>query len=251
MLIHMLVSLLRKRKFTGAKMDVSDQESKDSVARDVEMLSEHAAEDEVSSSSSSESEDEGVTPASFYGNYEMIPDSEGEAAEDDLLSYERLAEQEGLSHLTRTVPLGSRLEPLGTVTSLVDKLLILRPADCNKLADIDTLVVRADDLAVVGKVLEVFGPVHAPFYSVLCHPEYLAEGILQAGQLLSHLPDHSRIVPTAELRAQKCYDGEDGSGNAGGRDEEFYSDDEAEAAARRQRKPKRKTADLEPGELSE
>ena len=189
-------------------------------------------------------------PASFFGTYETAQecsDLEVDPEEGLALEYEKLAQDEGLEHLIRTVPLGSELEPLGLTLCFVEKILLLSPTDRTKLVDIDTLVVSAD-LQVVGKILEVFGPIEAPMYSVLCQPEYLEDGRLPPSQPLYYLPHQASIVQTEALKALKCTDGDGELGQ-----EEFYSDDEEEAMARRQKKQKskRQIGELEPGELDE
>ncbi len=184
-----------------------------------------------------------IVPITFYGNYEPMPESEDNEDASFALNYEQLAEQEGIKHMMRTVPLGSYMQPFSISAGFVEGILVLRPLDPTRIVDMDTLVI-ASDLRVIGKVLEVFGPVEAPLYSVLCHEEFL-NNVPNDAQLF-YLPDQAKIVQTAELKAQKCTDADE---NEVG--EEFYSDDEAEAAAKRERKPKRKAQDIEPGEIEE
>lgn len=198
-------------------------------------------------SSSSSGEDE--TPRNLFGAFDTMPCEGSDLEMDDsmMLCYEKLVEEEGLQHTIRSVPIGTRLEPLASVLDVVEKIVLMKPADKKKLVDIDTLVVRPSDLAVVGKVIEVFGPVEAPLYSVLCHPEYLSDNSFAPGTPFSYLPDQASLVDAVALRAQKITDADEVGGG-----EEFYSDDEAEAEAKRTRKPKRKlAADLEPGEIAE
>lgn len=210
---------------------------------------EHSAtlDPEMASSSSSSSGDEGV-PMDYFAAYETMPcDASDLEDEEGLgLDYDRLVTEEGLAHLLRTAPLGSRLEPLATLLEVVERIAVMRPVDPTRIVDLDTLVLRPADLTIIGKVIEVFGPVTCPLYSVLCHPEHLQDGTLTVGQCFAYLPEQASLVRMEELRAQKITDAEGGEGG-----EDFYSDDEEEAAARRQRKPKRKVADLEPGEIEE
>lgn len=203
-------------------------------------------------STSSSGEEESGLPGNFFGAFDTMPCEGSDLEMDDsmmMLSYEKLVEEEGLQHTIRSVPLGSRLEPLAKVLDVVEKIVLMQPVDKNKLVDIDTLVVRPSDLVVVGKVIEVFGPVEAPLYSILCQPEFLdmPDTFFAPGTQYSYLPDQASLVDAVALRAQKITDADEVGGG-----EEFYSDDEAEAEAKRTRKPKRKlAADLEPGEIDE
>jgi len=205
--------------------------------------------DAPSSSSSSSSSDED-TPMDYFAGYETMPCglSDGEDEEGIGQDYIRLCESEGLQYIIRSVPLGSRIEPFAAVVDVVEQIVILRPLKPAHIVDIDTLVVRPADRTVLGKVIEVFGPIESPLYSVICHAEHLTDGSIAPGVQLGYLPDQASLVQTEELRRQKITDADDALAGEG---EEFYSDDEAEAVARRQRKPKRKTVDLEPGEIAE
>lgn len=194
----------------------------------------------MDSSSDSES-----VPERFFAGYEELVMEEGgsDLDLDMAMDYDRLVEEEGLQYTLKSVPLGSRLEPFAQTIGFVEKILLLQPLDARTIVDVDTLVVGAD-LQVLGKVLEVFGPVEAPMYSVICHQEHLER--VQPGLVVHYLPDQASIVQTAQLRAQKCTDADEGE-----QGDDFYSDDEQEAAARKTRKPKRRVADLEPGEIDE
>lgn len=203
--------------------------------------------DEISSTSST-SGDEGMA-IDYFAAYDTMPcgASDMEDEEGMGMDYDRLVTEEGLAHLLRSAPLGSRLEPLATFLEVVERIAVMKPLDPTQIVDLDTLVVCPEDRAIIGKVIEVFGPVDSPLYSVLCHAEYLNDGTtLTPHRSFSFLPEQAGLVKMEELRAQKITDADEGEGG-----EDFYSDDEEEAAARRQRKPKRKAADLEPGEIEE
>lgn len=202
-----------------------------------------------SESSSLSSSDEELGP-SYLQNLSALKDmifeddlSENEMKGDDCfaLEYETLAEEEGLKYLVKSVPLDARLEAFGEATSFVEKILVVKSFRADLVVDLDALLVL-EDRRVVGKVFEVFGPVDAPLYSVLCHPEFLD---LPLGTRLYYLPDQTALVQKAELLAQKCTDADPDA-------QEEYSDDEEEARERKgRRKPKRPAADLEPGEIDE
>ena len=79
---------------------------------------------------------------------------------------------------------------------------------------------------VVGEVVEVFGPVDLPHYSLrFVHESQLTSAGLHKGTLLYALLDESEFLTTTAIASEKAYD------HAGDEEEVFYSDDEEEADA--------------------
>ncbi|XP_045071472.1 H/ACA ribonucleoprotein complex non-core subunit NAF1 [Coregonus clupeaformis] len=144
-----------------------------------------------------------------------------------------------VEELTVVLPEEAEILPLGSVTSIIQQLVIIQSLkDTPPLKD-DSVIFNSDRLAV-GKVFEVFGPVSSPFYVLRFNSE---SDITERGVKLKDsmfyapsLTDYTLYILTEQLRRLK------GSDASWKNDQEpppealDFSDDEAEQMMKRKKK---------------
>ncbi|KDQ63234.1 hypothetical protein JAAARDRAFT_168836 [Jaapia argillacea MUCL 33604] len=139
-----------------------------------------------------------------------------------------------------------QLENVGTVMSISDDVVIIQGSAAHsaqnaheRALDADTLLVF-EDRKVLGYVYETFGPTYQPLYQVKFPATYpIDREKVQLSRPVFHVPHRSRFVFTSQLRHIKGSDASNAHDEEPGADELEFSDDEQEAAHKRQLKEKR------------
>nr|XP_046193893.1 H/ACA ribonucleoprotein complex non-core subunit NAF1-like [Oncorhynchus gorbuscha] len=198
-----------------------------------------------SSDSDSDSSSSGVTLAVVLGQADEDDDDDegfGRARKpcsiktlDEILPEDLPAVEE----LTVVLPEEAEILPLGSVTSIIQQLVIIQSLkDTPPLKD-DSVIFNSDRLAV-GKVFEVFGPVSSPFYVLRFNSESdIAERGVKLKDSMFYAPsltDYTLYILTEQLRRLK------GSDASWKNDQEpppealDFSDDEAEQKMKKKKK---------------
>uniref|UniRef100_A0A673ZVM2 H/ACA ribonucleoprotein complex non-core subunit NAF1 n=1 Tax=Salmo trutta TaxID=8032 RepID=A0A673ZVM2_SALTR len=162
-----------------------------------------------SSDSDSDSSSSGVTLAVVLGQADdEDDDDEGFSRTKKPCSIKTLdeilpEELPAVEELTVVLPEEAEILPLGSVTSIIQQLVIIQSfKDTPPLKD-DSVIFNSDRLAV-GKVFEVFGPVSSPFYVLRFNSE---SDITERGVKLKDsmfyapsLTDYTLYILTEQLR---------------------------------------------------
>ncbi|XP_061736839.1 H/ACA ribonucleoprotein complex non-core subunit NAF1 isoform X3 [Nerophis ophidion] len=200
-------------------------------------ISEDTDSDTSSSSSSS----------SLFSHATMIEidDDEGSnrtaifKTKDELL----LEDLPAVEELNVSLPDAVALTPVGTVSSIIQKLVIIQSLkDTTPLTD-DSLIFRSDRLAL-GKVFEVFGPVYSPLYVLRFNsPEELSNKGLTLGLTVYCAPDMEEYTGYILIQQLNLLKGSDASWKNDQEPPEEaldYSDDEKEQQAKKAKNAKKK-----------
>ncbi|KAJ7103223.1 NAF1-domain-containing protein [Mycena belliarum] len=136
------------------------------------------------------------------------------------------------------------LERVGEIMSIVDKTVIIKgaPTDiASPTLDCDTLLVF-EDRKVLGYIYETFGPTTQPLYQVKFSAIYpLDQDRVQLSRPIFHVPRRSKFVSLNQLKKYRGSDASNMHDEEPADDELEFSDDEAEAAHRRNSKRKRES----------
>eukprot|EP00063_Salmo_salar_P062599 XP_014037434.1 PREDICTED: H/ACA ribonucleoprotein complex non-core subunit NAF1 isoform X2 [Salmo salar] len=168
-----------------------------------------------SSDSDSDSSSSGVTLAVVLGQADdEDDDDEGFSRTRKPCSIKTLDETlpeelPAVEELTVVLPEEAEILPLGSVTSIIQQLVIIQSfKDTPPLKD-DSVIFNSDRLAV-GKVFEVFGPVSSPFYVLRFNSE---SDVTERGVKLKDsmfyapsLTDYTLYILTEQLRRLKGSD---------------------------------------------
>lgn len=98
---------------------------------------------------------------------------------------------------------------IGTITSIVDRLVIVRAYPETPLVDLDSILFLDNGAKALGKVFDVFGPVTEPNYCVLFNSEdHVKERGVQPGMEVFIAPrtQHTKFVFLTELMKVKGSD---------------------------------------------
>ncbi|TFK77412.1 NAF1-domain-containing protein [Pluteus cervinus] len=141
---------------------------------------------------------------------------------------------------------GETLEKVGEITTIVDRVVIVKgtPSHVSNVAnqralDSDTLLVFPDR-RVLGYVYETFGPTSQPLYQVRFPKDHQIDlDKVKIGLEVFHVPERSRFVFLSQIKHFKGSDASNVYDEEPGDDELEFSDDEAEAAYKRGFKQKR------------
>ncbi|KAM4749967.1 uncharacterized protein FYW61_014869 isoform 1-T2 [Anableps anableps] len=215
----------------GCKTDCVDEDSEDS---DSDSSSSSSSSSTSSSSSSS-------SPAPVFedvdeGFSQPVPIK----ARDEVL----LEELPAVEEVSVSLPEEAELQPMGTVSSIVQQLVIIQSLKDTPPLNEDSILFRSDRVAV-GKVFEVFGPVCSPLYVLRFNSsDQISSKGLAEGSTVYYAPalkEYTEYILTQQLKLLK------GSDASWKNDDEppvealDYSDDEKEQEAKRKiRNNKRK-----------
>ncbi|XP_078138866.1 uncharacterized protein naf1 isoform X1 [Centroberyx gerrardi] len=150
-----------------------------------------------------------------------------------------LEELPAVEEVSVSLPEDAELQPIGTVSSIIQQLVIIQSLkDMPSLTD-DSIIFNANRLAL-GKVFEVFGPVSCPLYVLRFNSaEQISNKELTVGQTVFYTPaikEYTGYILTQQLKLLK------GSDASWKNDQEpppealDYSDDEQEQEAKRKKK---------------
>ncbi|KAF9956689.1 hypothetical protein BGZ72_002575 [Mortierella alpina] len=136
-----------------------------------------------------------------------------------------------------------KLEPIGTVVSIVENVVVVQAASSGEVRVLDAGTVAAvvgpnndgnePGREVLGEIFETFGPVARPMYSIRFNTAAEIPTLCKNGCIVYSVPEYSSFVMTAPLKAMK---GSDASNKF---DEEVddieleFSDDEKELEHKR------------------
>nr|XP_057931029.1 H/ACA ribonucleoprotein complex non-core subunit NAF1 isoform X2 [Doryrhamphus excisus] len=199
----------------------------------------NASEDTDSDSSSSSSSS--LSPAPVFEN-----DDDDERisqpvfkTKDEVL----LEDLPAVEELKVSLPEGVTLNPIGTVSSIIEQLVIIQSLrDTPPLTD-DSIIFRDDRLAL-GKVFEIFGPVSSPLYVLRFNsPEDLSNKGLTLGLTVYYAPDMEEYTGYILIQQLQLLKGSDASWKNDQEPPEEaldYSDDEKEQQAKRMKNSKKK-----------
>lgn len=231
---------------------------------------------ELSSSASSDDEDSitedrvshTTSPKALVGDYDDDEDggqggtSSAPATKNEVIAPEvDMPSIQQLDEADRTA-----IKPLGRVHSIVDSVVVIeqdvtripeerqaasgtlpidstgrRGEDEGEYSVVDTgSLLCFQDGKVLGFVFETFGSIHSPMYSVrFASASVIDKEVVQTGKAVFYLPAQSTYVMTRHLRLLKGSDASNIYDEEVGDDEVDYSDDEAEAEAKRRAKATR------------
>ncbi|TDL20976.1 NAF1-domain-containing protein [Rickenella mellea] len=138
------------------------------------------------------------------------------------------------------------LERVGEIMSIVGNSVIVKglPSQIvdrgnERALDTDSLLVF-EDRKVLGYVYETFGPTHQPMYHIkFCSEFPLDPEIVQTLRPVFHVPSRSKFVFPSQLKKLRGSDASNVHDEEVGDHELEFSDDEAEAAHKREEKRRR------------
>ncbi|KAJ1302800.1 hypothetical protein OPQ81_003107 [Rhizoctonia solani] len=136
------------------------------------------------------------------------------------------------------VPPEDVLELIGEVMTIIDSVVVIKgyTSGVERVLDTDSLLVF-EDRKVFGVVFETFGAVKQPLYSVrFSSASAIDKNIVRVGTRVFHVPARSNFVFTREIARIKGSDASNLHDEEVGEDQLDFSDDEAEAQWRRNRK---------------
>ncbi|QRV94977.1 Gar1/Naf1 RNA-binding region protein [Ceratobasidium sp. AG-Ba] len=140
------------------------------------------------------------------------------------------------------VPVDDVLEPIGEIMTIIDNVVVVKgnTTGVHRALDTDSLLVF-EDRKVLGKVFETFGAVKQPLYSVrFSSASAIDKNTVWGGRPVSHVPARSNFVFTQAIARFKGSDASNLHDEEVGEDQLDFSDDEAEARWRRNRKEARR-----------
>ncbi|EJC98727.1 NAF1-domain-containing protein [Fomitiporia mediterranea MF3/22] len=138
------------------------------------------------------------------------------------------------------------LEKVGEIMSIIENVVVVKglaSQNENKASeralDSESLLVF-EDRKVLGYIHETFGPTYQPLYQVkFSSAASIDKSMMSVGREVFHAPRRSHFVFPSQLRKMKGSDASNVHDEEVNEDEMEFSDDEAEAAYRQQRKRKR------------
>jgi len=200
---------------------------------------------------------------------EIVSDSESsdsDSSEEEEIVQEKEKEEEvekepppktknelGLSDLPAVEDLSlkvkkSECQAIGLVSSLVDQLLVIESLPDLPALDLESVLFaieeadgegQDDDLAAIGRVFDVIGPVTRPYYCVRFNSEeHIRSKNLKKGQQIFFAPktEHTAFVFLEQLMKMKISDASWCNDEEVPLDFQEFSDDEQESKARQRKK---------------
>jgi H/ACA ribonucleoprotein complex non-core subunit NAF1 len=137
-----------------------------------------------------------------------------------------------------------RITELGRVERMVDNLVLVKGATPGEYQVLESGSVLCNEKReVIGAVAETLGRVQEPLYSVaFTNAQEIEEAGLQHGSKVFYVDSHSTFVFTQPLKNMKGTDASNIHDEEVGEDEIEFSDDEAEAEYKRQKKLAKRAA---------
>ncbi|CAE6436914.1 unnamed protein product [Rhizoctonia solani] len=136
------------------------------------------------------------------------------------------------------VPPEDIIELIGEVMTIIDSVVVIRgcASGVDRVLDTDSLL-AFEDRSIFGVVFETFGAVKQPLYSVrFPSASAIDKSTVWVGKQVFHIPTRSNFVFTSEIARIKGSDASNLHDEEVGEDQLDFSDDEAEAQWRRNRK---------------
>uniref|UniRef100_A0A096M0G8 H/ACA ribonucleoprotein complex non-core subunit NAF1 n=1 Tax=Poecilia formosa TaxID=48698 RepID=A0A096M0G8_POEFO len=149
-----------------------------------------------------------------------------------------LEELPAVEEVSVSLPEEAELQPVGTVSSIVQQLVIIQSLKNTPALNEDSILFRSDRVAV-GKVFEVFGPVCSPFYVLRFNSsDQISSKGLTEGSTVYFAPALKEYTEYILMQQLKLLKGSDASWKNDDEppDEALdYSDDEKEQEAKRKK----------------
>ncbi|CAL8329208.1 unnamed protein product [Lota lota] len=150
-----------------------------------------------------------------------------------------LEELPAVEELCVSLPESAEIQPIGTVTSVIQQLMIVQSLKGTPPLTEDSIIFTSDRQAV-GKVFEVFGPVSSPYYVLRFNSEeeIVAKGLV-VGCTVFYTPEHKEYTGYVLTKHLQNLKGSDASWK---NDQEpppealDYSDDEEEQDAKKKKR---------------
>ncbi|XP_030208052.1 H/ACA ribonucleoprotein complex non-core subunit NAF1 isoform X2 [Gadus morhua] len=150
-----------------------------------------------------------------------------------------LEELPAVEELCVSLPESAEIQPIGTVTSVIQQLMIVQSLKGTPPLTEDSIIFTSDRLAV-GKVFEVFGPVTTPYYVLRFNSEeeIVTKGLV-VGCTVFYTPEHKEYTGYVLTKHLQNLKGSDASWK---NDQEpppeslDYSDDEEEQDAKKKKR---------------
>nr|KAJ3412353.1 hypothetical protein HK105_002374 [Polyrhizophydium stewartii] len=212
---------------------------------DAEVASNVSFCDTSSDSSSSSDEDDGESGAKARPARErpvVADDEDEEIGEADMRTKNEIAKLPPVEPLSIEVPAGAVVSQIGAVSGVVDTLVIVKAMIGGEIEVLDQdSILLLEDRTPLGRVFDTFGPVSVPFYSVRFNSaSEIKEKQIAVGMPVFFTKDLVKFVFTQPLRRIKGSDASNLYDEEVAEDQMEFSDDEQEAAFRRELKEKRK-----------
>uniref|UniRef100_A0A8P4KLT6 H/ACA ribonucleoprotein complex subunit n=1 Tax=Dicentrarchus labrax TaxID=13489 RepID=A0A8P4KLT6_DICLA len=145
-----------------------------------------------------------------------------------------------------SLPEDAELQPVGTVSSIIQQLVVIQSLKDTPPLNDDSIIFRSDGLAV-GKVFEVFGPVSNPLYILRFNSaEQISSKGLTEGLTVYYAPtikEYTEYILTQQLKLLKGSDASWKNDQEPPAEALDYSDDEKEQEAKRKGKNSKKKRD--------
>ncbi|XP_051801620.1 H/ACA ribonucleoprotein complex non-core subunit NAF1 isoform X2 [Acanthochromis polyacanthus] len=201
--------------------------------------------DSDSSSSSSSSSPSSSSSSLSIPVFEEEDDDEGFSQPTPIKTRDEvlLEELPAVEEVCITLPEEADLQPVGTVSSILQQLVIIQSLKDTPPLNDDSILFRCDKLAV-GKVFEVFGPVSSPLYIMRFNSaDQIINMGLTEGLTLYYAPaikEYTEYILTQQLKLLKGSDASWKNDQEPPEEALDYSDDEKEQEAKRKVKNAKK-----------
>ncbi|TWW59665.1 H/ACA ribonucleoprotein complex non-core subunit NAF1 [Takifugu flavidus] len=204
--------------------------------------------DDDGSSEDDESDSSSSSSSSLCGPASGPEDDEGFSQPAPIKSRDEvlLEELPLVEELSLSLPEDVELQPVGTVSSIIQQLVVVQSLkDAPPLTD-DSILFRSDRVALA-KVFEVFGPVSSPLYILRFNSadQILSKGLME-GLTVYYAPsvkEYTKYILVQELKLLKGSDASWKNDHEPPLEALDYSDDEKEQEAKRKLKNSRKKKD--------
>ncbi|XP_051242388.1 H/ACA ribonucleoprotein complex non-core subunit NAF1 [Dicentrarchus labrax] len=157
-----------------------------------------------------------------------------------------LEELPAVEEVSVSLPEDAELQPVGTVSSIIQQLVVIQSLKDTPPLNDDSIIFRSDGLAV-GKVFEVFGPVSNPLYILRFNSaEQISSKGLTEGLTVYYAPtikEYTEYILTQQLKLLKGSDASWKNDQEPPAEALDYSDDEKEQEAKRKGKNSKKKRD--------
>ncbi|XP_035516719.1 H/ACA ribonucleoprotein complex non-core subunit NAF1-like [Morone saxatilis] len=225
-------------------------QSRDGVCETEECDDDEDSEDSDSDSSSSSSSSTSSSSSSSPSAPVIGEDDDDEGfsqpapikTRDEVL----LEELPAVEEVSVSLPEDAELQPVGTVSSIIQQLVVIQSLKDTPPLNDDSIIFRSDGLAV-GKVFEVFGPVSNPLYILRFNSaEQISSKGLTEGLTVYYAPtikEYTEYILTQQLKLLKGSDASWKNDQEPPAEALDYSDDEKEQEAKRKVKNSKKKRD--------
>ncbi|KAJ1920398.1 hypothetical protein H4219_001374 [Mycoemilia scoparia] len=175
----------------------------------------------------------------------VYSDEEGEEPykESDFITKHEISDPTIPEILLKEFPPEAKLEPLGRIHSIVEKIVVIERdagADNSRILNEGTLV-AFEDRHVLGAVFEVFGPIVRPLFSIRFNSaDEIDREKCFIGRKMFFTMDQAQYLMVNQIQMIRATDASNHCDEEIGEDEMEFSDDEQEAQYKKMMKQKRR-----------